>query len=71
VKDVPKIIKPKFEFICQVCWERRLPKKYIIVSTSKNSLKIDVEIETMDTGVKHRTDALVDSGATGLFDHGH
>jgi hypothetical protein len=69
VKDVPKIIKPKIEFICQACWERRLPKKYIITSTSKNSLKIDVEIETTDMSlsVKCQTGTLVDSGATRLF----
>jgi hypothetical protein len=67
VKDVPKVIKPKIELICWACWEQCLPKKYVIVSTSENSLKIDVEIETTDTSVKHQTDALVDSGATGLF----
>jgi hypothetical protein len=37
------------------------------VSTSKNLLKLDVEIETTDMSVKHRTNALVNSGATGLF----
>jgi hypothetical protein len=49
-------------------WEQCLPKKiYIIASTSKNSLKIDVEIETMDTSVKCQTNALVNSSTTGLF----
>jgi hypothetical protein len=66
-KDMQKIIQPKIEIICQMRWERRLPKKYIIVLTSENLLKLDVEIETMDTSVKHRTNALVNSGATGLF----
>jgi len=49
-------------------WERRLPRKYVIASTpSANSLDIDVEIETMDTGVKCCTKSLVNCGATGLF----
>ena len=49
-------------------WERRLPKKFIIATTpSKNSLHIDVEIETTDTAMKCNTSALVDCGATGLF----
>jgi hypothetical protein len=52
VKDVPKIIEPKFKFIRQLRWERCLPRKYIIASTSENLLKIDVEIETTDTSVK-------------------
>jgi hypothetical protein len=52
VKDIPKIIKPKIKFICWVRWEQHLPKKYIIALTSENSLKIDVEIETMDMSVK-------------------
>jgi hypothetical protein len=42
-------------------------KKNIIMSTSENLVKLDVEIETMDMSVKHRANALVDSGATGLF----
>jgi hypothetical protein len=67
VKDVPKIIKPKIQFIHWACWERCLPKKYVIVSTSKNLLKINVEIETTDMSIKCRTDALVNSSATGLF----
>jgi hypothetical protein len=42
-------------------------KIYIIVSTSENLLKLDVEIETTDMSVKRRTNALVDSSTTGLF----
>ena len=34
---------------------------------SENSLKVKVEIETTDTGVKRATDSLLDCGATGLF----
>ena len=49
-------------------WKRHLPKKFIIATTpSENSLHIDVEIETMDTAMKHNVNALVDCGATGLF----
>jgi hypothetical protein len=66
-KDMQKIKQPKIEIIHQMCWERCLPKKYIIVLTSKNSLKLDVEIETMDTSITCRTNALVDSSATRLF----
>src|SRR5215510_8748362 len=67
VKDVQESKRPKVAFIQRARWEQHLPKKYIIASTSKNSLNIDVEIETTDTSVKRHTDALVDSGATGLF----
>jgi hypothetical protein len=31
------------------------------------SLAVDVEIESMDTAVKRRTQALIDCGATGCF----
>jgi hypothetical protein len=50
-------------------WEHQLPCKYVVASTpSANSLDIDVEIETMDTGVKHCTKSLVDCGETGFMD---
>jgi len=49
-------------------WECQLPHRYIIASTpSTNSLDINVEIETMDTGIKHCTRSLVDCSAMGLF----
>jgi hypothetical protein len=49
-------------------WERRLPPQYIVASTpGANSLDIDVEIETTDTGIKRAVKALVDCGATGQF----
>jgi hypothetical protein len=49
-------------------WECQLPHKYIVASTpSANSLDIDIEIETTDTGVKFCTKSLVNCGATGLF----
>ena len=49
-------------------WERRLPRQYIVASSpGANSLDIDVEIETTDTGIKRAVKALVDCGATGQF----
>ena len=70
-KDVQETIPPpptqRCDHVRRTRWEKRLPKKYIISSDSSNSLDIDVEIETTDTGVKHKTKALVDCGATGLF----
>jgi hypothetical protein len=67
VKDVQPPLPPKCECIRRTRWEKRLPRKYIISSDSTNSLDIDVEIETTDTSARHRTKALVDCGATGLF----
>lgn len=67
VKAVQKINKPKGEFIQRASWEKRLLRKYVIASTSENSLNIDVEIEIAETSIKRRTNAIVDSGATGLF----
>ncbi|GLB43128.1 hypothetical protein LshimejAT787_1300290 [Lyophyllum shimeji] len=48
-------------------WEKRLPSEYRICSTSSDSLKVKVEIQTTDTGDVHSVNALVDSGASGLF----
>ncbi|KAG5727756.1 hypothetical protein E4T56_gene20808 [Termitomyces sp. T112] len=49
-------------------WERHLPHCYVVASTpSTNSLKLQVEIETMDTQQIQSVVALLDSGATGLF----
>ena len=52
-------------------WERkRLPKAFVRsaeVAPLPNSLDLDVELRTTDTGVDFRTRALVDSGATGSF----
>jgi hypothetical protein len=69
VKAVQEPQPPKRrKLIRLVNWERRLPHKYVVASTpSANSLDIDVEIETTDTGVKCCTKSLVDCGATGLF----
>src|SRR3981189_2220548 len=70
VKVVPQPSPPppKIARIRLANWERRLPKRFVIATTtSDNSLNIDVEIETMDTAMKCNTSALVDCGATGLF----
>ena len=58
---ISKIQKPK--------WEKVLPKQYFIttVEQSLNSLKLKVEIETMDTSEQKSVTCLVDSGATGEF----
>jgi hypothetical protein len=45
-----------------------LPEKFIIATTpGENLLNINVEIETMDTVIKHNTNVLVDCSATSLF----
>ena len=47
-------------------WECRLPKKYVIATLSgKNSLAVDVELESTETSVKHCTQALIDCSAEG------
>ena len=38
-----------------------------MATPSKNSLAIDIELKSTDSGVKCRTSALVDCSATGLF----
>ncbi|KAG5730928.1 hypothetical protein E4T56_gene7090 [Termitomyces sp. T112] len=51
-------------------WGHHLPHYYIVASTpSANSLKLQVEIETMDTQQTQSVVALLDSGAIGLFLH--
>ena len=48
-------------------WEKVLPKSYIIAAREENptSLKLKVEIKTMDTAETKSMTALLDSGATG------
>ena len=47
-------------------WECRLPKKYVIATLSgKNSLAVDIELESIETSVKCCTQALIDCGAEG------
>ena len=49
-------------------WERRLLREFKISATpSENSLAIDIELESTNSGVKRRTSVLVDCSATGLF----
>ena len=49
-------------------WERCLPCKYTVASTpSATSLSLEVELETMDMQCTQQVQALLDSGATGLF----
>jgi hypothetical protein len=49
-------------------WERQLPGQYVILSTpSLNSLKLDVSMQTLDTGEVVASLALLDCRATGLF----
>jgi len=69
VKAVQEPQPPKRRKLIRLAsWERRLPRKYVVASTpSANSLDLNVEIETTDTGVKRCTKLLVDCGATGLF----
>ena len=58
---VPKVRKLK--------WEKTLPKKYHIATAEQSlySLKLKVEIETIDTSEWKSVTCLVDSGATSEF----
>ena len=57
----PKIRKSK--------WEKALPKKYFIATVEQSlmSLKLKVEIETIDASEWKSLTCLVDSGATSEF----
>ena len=50
-------------------WEKLLPQKFIIAAMEEKptSLKLKVEIETMDTAEKKSITSLVDCRATGEF----
>ena len=51
-------------------WERRLPPKLTIASSDggdSRSLKVEVTVETTDTGKAYVELSLVDSGASGEF----
>ena len=58
---IPRIWKPK--------WEKALPGKYIISAVGEKaaSLRLKVEIKTMDTAERRNITSLVDSRATGEF----
>ena len=57
---LPQFWKPK--------WEKTLPEKCIILAAGEsNSLKLKIELETMDTSERKAVNSLVDSRATGEF----
>ena len=62
-KQIP-IMTPR---IWKLKWEKILLKAYTIASVEggTNSLKLKMEIETMDTAQRRSVMTLVDSGATG------
>ena len=70
--EVSSTSAPMADFGVQTChpkWEKLLPQKFIIAAMEKKptSLKLKVEIETMDTAEKKSITSLVDCGATGEF----
>jgi hypothetical protein len=68
----PNPSKPPSKFQNCLKWEKRLPERYIILSTpSSNSLKLDVSMQTLDMGEVVASLALLDCGATGLFINGN
>jgi transposase InsO family protein len=63
--EPPPMIVPRYRL---PRWEKRLPRRYIVASTpNDNSLEVEAQIETLDTGVTRSLKALIDSGATGQF----
>ena len=49
-------------------WEKRLPNHYVVAMTpSALSFKLEVSLQTTDTGAVHTTKVLLDCGATDLF----
>ena len=49
-------------------WEWRLPRDYMIASSQdSSSLQLSIQIQTTDTGELFELQALLDSGASGLF----
>ena len=65
-KDVSKLdLRPK---VHRRNWEKRLPKQYTIAGTEGcASIKLQIQIQTTDTGERFGLRALVDSGVSGLF----
>ncbi|KAF8229488.1 hypothetical protein L208DRAFT_1480523 [Tricholoma matsutake] len=72
-KDVPALpISPSTPCPKIKSWERKLPRKYIVVSTpSAHSLNLVIELQTTDTGQILGVSVLLDSGVTGLFIDSH
>ena len=59
---------PRSHFHKRPNWEKRLPNHYVIATTpSALSFKLEVSLQTTDTGAVHTTKALLDCGATDLF----
>ena len=51
-------------------WERRVPKAFVISQAdtrAPTSLHLSIELTSTDDGRAFRTQALIDSGATGSF----
>ena len=49
-------------------WKWRLPRDYMIASSQdSSSLQLSIQIQTTDTGELFGLEALLDSGASGLF----
>ena len=67
-KDAPTGKPPRI--FCRR-WEMKLPAKLVIGSLgdeeTAQSLNLKVSLETTDTGKTKSVDALLDSGATGMF----
>ena len=68
-KQIPIPIPATAPNIRKLKWEKALPKKYFIatVEQSLTSLKLKVEIETIDTSEQKSITCLVDSGTTSEF----
>ena len=59
---------PRSRFHKRPKWEKQLPSHYVVATTpSALSFKLEVSLQTTDTGAVHTTKALLDCGATDLF----
>ena len=73
VSEVVSATPPATGHVYRPRWERRLPSKLVIGMLdetdreARRSLQLKVEIETTDTGEVKAVQALLDSGATGMF----
>ena len=71
--EIPQVVQtPKNQMPDQptwFSWEKCLPRRLVIAALEDGprSLKLNVDIETTDTGEVKSLQSLVDSGATGLF----
>ena len=68
VRNASETSLPAPKRLRRPAWKQRLLQEFKISATpSENPLAIDIELESTDSGVKHRTSALVDCGTTSLF----